>query len=686
MSRKVDISLIRNIGIMAHIDAGKTTTTERILFYTGNIHRIGSVDEGTAYTDYMEQEKERGITIMSAAVTCYWHNNQINIIDTPGHVDFTAEVQRSLRVLDGAVGVFCGVGGVEPQSETVWNQANMYNVPRIAYINKMDRMGADFYRVIEMMKDRLGANPVPVQIPIGAYDTFEGVIDLIKMKALYFNQEADGTVITETEIPDDHKEKAEEMRANLIEKVSELDDELMMKFLEGEELTNEEIENALRKGTLASQINPVLTGSSLKNVGVQPLIDAIIKYLPSPEEVENKAGFDINDEEKEITRQPKDDDYFSALAFKVISDPHVKKLVFIRIYSGTLKVGQMVLNPATDKKERIMKIMLMSAKKREEVSEAYVGDIVAIPDMRYTRTGDTICDDKHPLLYEKIDFAEPVINQSIETKTLADQDKLIETLKRLVEEDPTLAFKYDEESGQTLISGVGELHLEIIADRLNREFRIPVKLGKPQVSYRETITQTVNQDATFDKPINGKNQYGNVVLKLEPAKRGEGFIVDFRLGQDEIPAMYKQLIETGIKEALSIGPSGYQMIDVKATVIGAHYDEQTPGDIAFKIAASMAVKDGIRKASPILMEPFCEVEVISPDEYTGDIIADLSSRRGKIEGFEPRGSMQAIKALAPLSEMFGYVTKLRSASQGRAVYTMTFSHYEPAIANKNVNY
>lgn len=686
MSRKVDISLIRNIGIMAHIDAGKTTTTERILFYTGNIHRIGSVDEGTAYTDYMEQEKERGITIMSAAVTCYWHNNQINIIDTPGHVDFTAEVQRSLRVLDGAVGVFCGVGGVEPQSETVWNQANMYNVPRIAYINKMDRMGADFYRVIEMMKDRLGANPVPVQIPIGAYDTFAGVIDLIKMKALYFNQEADGTVITETEIPDDHKEKAEEMRANLIEKVSELDDELMMKFLEGEELTNEEIENALRKGTLASQINPVLTGSSLKNVGVQPLIDAVIKYLPSPEEVEYKAGFDINDEEKEITRQPKDDDYFSALAFKVISDPHVKKLVFIRIYSGTLKVGQMVLNPATDKKERIMKIMLMSAKKREEVSEAYAGDIVAIPDMRYTRTGDTICDDKHPLLYEKIDFAEPVINQSIETKTLADQDKLVETLKRLVEEDPTLAFKYDEESGQTLISGVGELHLEIIADRLNREFRIPVKLGKPQVSYRETITQTVNQDATFDKPINGKNQYGNVVLKLEPAKRGEGFIVDFRLGQDEIPAMYKQLIETGIKEALSIGPSGYQMIDVKATVIGANYDEQTPGDIAFKIAASMAVKDGIRKASPILMEPFCEVEVISPDEYTGDIIADLSSRRGKIEGFEPRGSMQAIKALAPLSEMFGYVTKLRSASQGRAVYTMTFSHYEPAIANKNVNY
>lgn len=685
MPRKAEISLIRNIGIMAHIDAGKTTTTERILFYTGNIHRIGSVDEGTAYTDYMDQEKERGITIMSAAVTCYWHDNQINIIDTPGHVDFTAEVQRSLRVLDGAVGVFCGVGGVEPQSETVWHQADMYRVPRIAYINKMDRMGADFYRVIEMMKERLGANPVPVQIPIGAYDTFKGIIDLINMKALYFTQESDGTVIEEKEIPAEYQEKAEEMRALMIEKVSELDDELMMKFLEGEEPSKEEIESALRKGTLASKINPVLTGSSLKNVGVQPLIEAIVKYLPSPDEVIYLPGFAIDDDQVEIIRKPSDDEKFSALAFKVISDPHVKKLVFVRIYSGTLKLGQMVLNSTTGNKERISKIMLMSAKKREEVSEAYAGDIVAIPDMRYTRTGDTLCDEKSPLLYEKIDFAEPVINQSIETKTLADQEKLIEALKRLIEEDPTLAYKYDAESGQIIISGVGELHLEIVADRLNREFKVPVKLGKPQVSYRETITTAENQDATFDKPINGKNQYGYVVLKLEPAKSGDGIIVDFKLEQDAIPAMYKQPIETGIREALNLGPAGYPMIDVKATVIEVDYDEQRQGETAFKIAASIAVKDGIRKAKPILLEPFCAVEVISPDEYTGDIIADLSSRRGKIEGIEPRGTMQAIKAQAPLSEMFGYVTKLRSASQGRAVYTMTFSHYEPATTNKNVN-
>lgn len=686
MPRNTDISLIRNIGIMAHIDAGKTTTTERILFYTGNIHRLGSVDEGTAYTDYMDQEKERGITIMSAAVTSYWHNNQINIIDTPGHVDFTAEVQRSLRVLDGAVGVFCGVGGVEPQSETVWHQADMYHVPRIAYVNKMDRMGADFYRVIEMMKSRLNANPVPVQIPIGASETFEGIIDLIKMKALYFDQKSDGTEIIEKDIPADLKEQAQEMRALMIEKISETDDELMEKFLDGVELTEKEIYAGLRKATLSLSLNPVLTGSSLKNIGVQPLIDAIVKYLPSPTEVKYLPGYATDDEEKQIVRKPTDDEYFSSLAFKVISDPHVKKLVFVRIYSGTLKVGQMVLNSSTGNRERIQKIMLMSAKKREEVSEAFAGDIIAIPDMRFTRTGETLTDEKHPLIYEKINFAEPVINQSIETKTLADQEKLVESLKRLEEEDPTLKFKYDEDSGQTIISGVGELHLEIIADRLNREFRVPVKLGRPQVSYRETISSTVIQDGTFDKPISGKNQYGHVVLKLEPAKSGEGTSVEFDLTKDKIPALYKQPIETGIREALSLGPSGYPMIDVKATVIDADYDEQKQGETAFKIAASIAVKDGIRKASPILLEPFCEVEVISPDEYTGDIIADLSSRRGKIEGIEPRGSMQAIKAQAPLSEMFGYVTKLRSASQGRAVYTMTFSHYEPAVLNKNVNY
>lgn len=685
MPRNTEISLIRNIGIMAHIDAGKTTTTERILFYTGNIHRLGSVDEGTAYTDYMDQEKERGITIMSAAVTCYWHNNQINIIDTPGHVDFTAEVQRSLRVLDGAIGVFCGVGGVEPQSETVWHQADMYLVPRIAYVNKMDRMGADFYRVIEMMKDRLKANPVPIQIPIGAEETFEGIIDLIKMKALYFDPETDGVTINETEIPESMKAKAEEMRALMIERVSEVDDELMMKYLEGEELSESEIEFGLRKGTLSLSIVPVLTGSSLKNVGVQPLLNAIVKYLPSPLEVKYLPGYDINNEEIHITRNPSDEEHFSALAFKVIIDPHVKKLIFIRIYSGILKVGQAVMNPATGKRERIQKIMKMSAKKREEVSEAFAGEIVAIPDMRFTRTGDTLCDEKHQLLYEKINFADPVINQSIETKTMADQEKLVDSLKKLEEEDPTFKFKYDEESGQTIISGVGELHLEIIADRLNREFKVPVKLGKPQVSYRETISAVVTQDGTFDKPISGKNQYGHVVLKIEPALSGDGIVVEFDIDKEKIPALYKQSIELGVREALNIGPSGYPMIDVKVTVIGAVCDEQKPGDIAFKIAASMAIKDGVRKAMPLLYEPFCELEIISPNEYTGDIIADLSSRRGKVEGIEPRGSMQAIKGQAPLSEMFGYVTKLRSASQGRAVYTMTFSHYEPAVI-KNVSY
>lgn len=685
MPRNTEISLIRNIGIMAHIDAGKTTTTERILFYTGNIHRLGSVDEGTAYTDYMDQEKERGITIMSAAVTCYWHNNQINIIDTPGHVDFTAEVQRSLRVLDGAIGVFCGVGGVEPQSETVWHQADMYLVPRIAYVNKMDRMGADFYRVIEMMKDRLKANPVPIQIPIGAEETFEGIIDLIKMKALYFDPETDGVTINETEIPESMKAKAEEMRALMIERVSEVDDELMMKYLEGEELSESEIEFGLRKGTLSLSIVPVLTGSSLKNVGVQPLLNAIVKYLPSPLEVKYLPGYDINNEEIHITRNPSDEEHFSALAFKVIIDPHVKKLIFIRIYSGILKVGQAVMNPATGKRERIQKIMKMSAKKREEVSEAFAGEIVAIPDMRFTRTGDTLCDEKHQLLYEKINFADPVINQSIETKTMADQEKLVDSLKKLEEEDPTFKFKYDEESGQTIISGVGELHLEIIADRLNREFKVPVKLGKPQVSYRETISAVVTQDGTFDKPISGKNQYGHVVLKIEPALSGDGIVVEFDIDKEKIPALYKQSIELGVREALNIGPSGYPMIDVKVTVIGAVCDEQKPGDLAFKIAASMAIKDGVRKAMPLLYEPFCELEIISPNEYTGDIIADLSSRRGKVEGIEPRGSMQAIKGQAPLSEMFGYVTKLRSASQGRAVYTMTFSHYEPAVI-KNVSY
>lgn len=673
---------MRNIGIMAHIDAGKTTTTERMLFYTGNIHRLGSVDEGTAFTDYMDQEKERGITIMSAAVTCYWHDHQINIIDTPGHVDFTAEVQRSLRVLDGAIGVFCGVGGVEPQSETVWHQADMYHVPRIAYVNKMDRMGANFDNVIAMMRERLNANAVPIQIPIGAEENFEGIIDLVNMKAFYFEAGDDGSTIIEKEIPENYREKAEEMRSNLVEKVSELDDDLMMKYLDGEIPSIEEIETVLRKGVLNLEIIPVLTGSSLKNVGVQSLLDAVVKYLPSPLDVKPQVGFDAADDSKTIELKASDSEPFSALAFKVIIDPHVKKLVFVRIYSGTVKVGQAVFNSISGKRERIMRIMKMSAKKREETNEAFAGEIIAIPDMRTTRTGDTLCDEKHKLIYEKIDFSEPMINQSIETRTTADQEKLIDALEKLADEDPTFTYRNDADSGETIISGVGELHLEIIADRLNREFKVPVRLGKPQVSYRESISKAVTQEGIFDKQINGKNQYGHVVLKLEPTASGEGIVFENLNSEHKLPALYRQSIETGVKEALKIGPSGYPMTDVKVSVVGADFDETKIGDVAFLIASSMAVKDGIRDAGPQLYEPYCSVEVISPNEYTGDIIADLSSRRGKVEGMEAHGTMQAVHAVVPLSEMFGYVTKLRSASQGRAVYTMKFSHYEPALNKK----
>ncbi|MDD3124558.1 MAG: elongation factor G [Candidatus Kapabacteria bacterium] len=682
MPRSTGLPFLRNIGIMAHIDAGKTTTTERMLFYTGNIHRLGSVDEGTAFTDYMDQEKERGITIMSAAVTCYWHDHQINIIDTPGHVDFTAEVQRSLRVLDGAIGVFCGVGGVEPQSETVWHQADMYHVPRIAYVNKMDRMGANFDNVIAMMRERLNANAVPIQIPIGAEENFEGIIDLVNMKAFYFEAKDDGSTIIEKEIPENYREKAEEMRSNLVEKVSELDDDLMMKYLDGEIPSIEEIETVLRKGVLNLEIIPVLTGSSLKNVGVQSLLDAVVKYLPSPLDVKPQVGFDAADDSKTIELKASDSEPFSALAFKVIIDPHVKKLVFVRIYSGTVKVGQAVFNSISGKRERIMKIMKMSAKKREETNEAFAGEIIAIPDMRTTRTGDTLCDEKHKLIYEKIDFSEPMINQSIETRTTADQEKLIDALEKLADEDPTFTYRNDADSGETIISGVGELHLEIIADRLNREFKVPVRLGKPQVSYRESISKAVTQEGIFDKQINGKNQYGHVVLKLEPTASGEGIVFENLNSEHKLPALYRQSIETGVKEALKIGPSGYPMTDVKVSVVGADFDETKIGDVAFLIASSMAVKDGIRDAGPQLYEPYCSVEVISPNEYTGDIIADLSSRRGKVEGMEAHGTMQAVHAVVPLSEMFGYVTKLRSASQGRAVYTMKFSHYEPALNKK----
>jgi elongation factor G len=664
---------------MAHIDAGKTTTTERILFYSGYLHKIGAVDDGTAFMDYMDQEKERGITIMSAATSCDWKDYQINIIDTPGHVDFTAEVQRSLRVLDSAIAVFCAVGGVEPQTETVWHQADQFKVPRIAFVNKMDRTGADFYKVLDSIVERLDANPVPVQIPIGASDTFEGIIDLINMKALYFDIESFGAEYKIEDIPEKELEKAEEYRQRLLDSCAELDDDLLEKYFSEGDLTEEEIKNALRKAVIGSKFIPVLCGSSLKNTGVQPLIDAIIEYMPSPLEVPVPTGFDVKDHDKDLQRKPSTEESFSALAFKILSDPYVGKLTFIRVYSGTLKVGTSIENSSVGKKEKILKIMKMYSNKRVEVPEAKVGDIVAIPGLRFTKTGDTLCDSKDQIMFENIRFAEPVINQAIEAKTLADQEKLIATLEKLTEEDPTFRYYNDEDSGQMLISGVGELHLEILVDRLKREFKVPAKVGKPQVAYKETVSDTVIQDATFEKQMAGKDQYGHVKLEISPAERGKGIVVQNAIVNSPLNKEMIDSLEKGVNDGLQVGPQGYQMIDVKVRLLDARYSEEESTALGYKIAGSIAVKDAARKAKPALLEPVFDVEVTSPEEYTGDIIADLNARRGKVEGISYKGTMQIVKATAPLSEMFGYVTKLRSISQGRAVYTMTFSHYEPAL-------
>ncbi|HOM04690.1 MAG TPA: elongation factor G [Candidatus Kapabacteria bacterium] len=685
MPTETDKSKIRNIGIMAHIDAGKTTTTERILFYSGYLHKLGEVDEGTAFMDYMEQEKERGITIMSACTPVFWKDYVINIIDTPGHVDFTAEVQRSLRVLDGAVAIFCAVGGVEPQSETVWHQADEYRVPRIAFVNKMDRMGADFYRVLDMMRQRLGANPIAVEIPIGSEDSFSGVIDLVKMKAVFFDYESHGSVFSEGEIPDDYKDKADEMRQIMVEKIAELDDVLVEKYLNGEEISEAELKAALKKGVLELKAVPVLVGASLKNVGVQPLIEAIIDYLPSPDEIEPAFGFDIKDAEKIIVRLPKDDEPFSALAFKVLVDPYVGRVCIVRIYSGVLKVGETRYNPGADKKEKILKILKPYANRREEIQQASAGDIVAIPGLRFTKTGDTLCDPQKPILFEKIRFSEPVINQSIEAKTLADQDKLLEALEKLADEDPTFRYKFDEESGQIIISGVGELHLEIIVDRLLREFNVAARVGKPMVAYRETISRDVEQEGLFDKTTGGKNQFGYVKLIVAPGRQGSGIVVKNEIPKKTLDELYAIALQQGAREALNIGPNGYPMVDVEVRLIDSRYVEGESTEVAYKIAASIAVKDAVRQADPVLLEPVFKVEVVSPEEYVGDIISDMNSRRGRIEGISQRGTMQVVNCVAPLSEMFGYVTKLRSLSQGRAVYSMTFSHYEPALP-KNGSY
>ena len=675
MPRKISLHNTRNIGIMAHIDAGKTTTTERILFYTGRLHRMGEVHEGAAAMDWMEQEKERGITITSAATTCFWKDHRINIIDTPGHVDFTAEVERSLRVLDGAVALFCAVGGVEPQSETVWRQADKYVVPRIAFVNKMDRVGADFYNVIDMMKDRLKANAVPVQLPIGQGDMFVGMIDLINMKALIFNDDTLGSTWSEEEIPVSLKEKAKEYRIKLLEAVSEIDDTLLEKYLDGKEISRDEIVNVLRKATLKVKIIPVLCGSSFKNKGVQSLLDAIIDFLPCPEDIGEVWGHHIHSDDH-ITREISDSEKFSALAFKIATDPYVGKLTFFRVYSGSLKTGSYTFNPISNKKERIGRLLQMHANHREDVEGVYSGDIAAAIGLKYTKTGDTLCDQSDPIILERMSFPEPVIQIAIEPKTKADQDKLSESLTKLADEDPTLTISTNEETGQTLISGMGELHLEIIVDRLKREFKVEANIGKPQVAFKETITKKVEQEGKFIRQSGGRGQFGHVWITVEPNEKGKGFIFENKIVGGTIPKEYINPVEDGIEEAMRNGVlAGYPVEDVKVTLFDGSFHEVDSSEMAFKIAGSIAFKEAAMKAGPVLLEPIMKVEVTTPEEYMGDVMGDLSSRRGKIEGMSQRSDAQVIKAMVPLAEMFGYATSMRSMTQGRAIYNMEFSHY-----------
>ncbi|MCI0449316.1 MAG: elongation factor G [Chlorobi bacterium] len=676
MPRKVTLEKTRNIGIMAHIDAGKTTTTERILYYTGRLHRMGEVHEGAATMDWMEQEKERGITITSAATTCFWKEHRINIIDTPGHVDFTAEVERSLRVLDGAVALFCAVGGVEPQSETVWRQADKYGVPRIAFVNKMDRTGADFYNVIDMMKQRLKANAVPIQLPIGQGEMFVGQIDLITMKALIYNADTLGQTWDEQAIPASLVEKAKEYRIKLLEAVSEEDDTLLSKYLDGKEITEQEIKKVLRQATLKVKIIPVLCGSSFKNKGVQSLLDAVVDYLPCPKDIGEVWGHHIHSDDH-ITREIDDKEKFSSLAFKIMTDPFVGKLTFFRVYSGILKAGSYTFNPNSNKKERIGRLLQMHANHREDIDEVFAGDIAAAIGLKYTKTGDTLCDESDPIILERMTFPEPVISIAIEPKTKADQDKLSESLSKLAEEDPTLRISSNEETGQTLISGMGELHLEIIVDRLKREFKVEANIGKPQVAYKETITKKVEQEGKFVRQSGGRGQFGHVWITIEPNEKGKGFIFENKIIGGSIPKEYIPAVEDGIEESMKNGVlAGYPVEDIKATLFDGSYHEVDSSEMAFKIAGSIAFKSGALKAGPVILEPIMKVEVTTPDEYMGDIMGDLSSRRGKIEGMSQRADAQVIRAMVSLSEMFGYATSMRSMTQGRAIYNMEFSHYE----------
>ncbi len=680
MARLFPLERTRNIGIMAHIDAGKTTTTERILFYTGRVHKLGEVHDGAATMDWMVQEQERGITITSAATSCQWRDHCINIIDTPGHVDFTIEVERSLRVLDGAVAVFCSVGGVEPQSETVWRQADKYRVPRIAYVNKMDRIGADYFRVIEMIRKRLGANPVAVQLPIGVEENFQGVVDLIRAKSIKYIDDL-GTRSEETDIPDDMREMVAQYREKLLETVAELDEELMLKYLEGEEITPEEIKAALRKGTLAVKIIPVLCGSSFKNKGVQPLLDAIVDYLPAPTDVYAVRG--VNPETgEEDTRLADDDAPFAALAFKIMTDSYVGKLTYFRVYSGSITSGMHVLNSTKGKRERIGRILRMHANHREEVKEIYAGDIVAAVGLRDTTTGDTLCDEKHPILLESMEFPEPVISVAIEPKTKADQDKMAVALQKLGEEDPTFRVQVDAETGQTIISGMGELHLEIIVDRLLREFKVEANVGKPQVAYKETIRKKVKAEGKFIRQTGGRGQYGHVVIEIEPAEPGTGLEFNNKIVGGVIPKEYIPAVENGITEAMSNGVlASYPLVDLRVNLLDGSYHDVDSSEMAFKIAGSMALQNAAKKADPMLLEPVMKVEVVVLEEYMGDVISDINARRGRIEEMEPRGANRVIHAYVPLAEMFGYATELRSRTQGRGTYTMQFSHYEEVPQN-----
>ncbi|ALS24858.1 MULTISPECIES: elongation factor G [Paenibacillus] len=674
MAREFSLKDTRNIGIMAHIDAGKTTTTERILFYTGRVHKIGEVHEGAATMDWMEQEQERGITITSAATTAQWKGHRINIIDTPGHVDFTVEVERSLRVLDGAVGVFSAKEGVEPQSETVWRQADRYGVPRIAYVNKMDIIGADYLQVIQSMRDKLGANAVAIQLPIGAENDFKGVIDLIERKAYIYKDDL-GKEPDQVEVPAEYKDKVEELRLELVEKVAELDEELMMKYLEGEELTVEEIKGALRKGVVGVKIFPVVCGSSYRNKGVQLMLDAVIDYLPSPIDVPNIKG--TLEDGSEVVRKSSDDEPFAALAFKIMTDPFVGKLTFFRVYSGVLNSGSYVLNATKGKRERIGRILQMHANSRQEISEVYAGDIAAAVGLKDTVTGDTLCDEKHPVILESMNFPEPVIQLAVEPKTKADQDKMGIALAKLSEEDPTFRAHTDEETGQTIISGMGELHLEIIVDRMLREFKVETNVGKPQVAYRETFRQPAKVEGKFVRQSGGRGQYGHCWVEFEPLEPGTGFQFESKIVGGAIPKEFIPPIQAGIEEAMKNGVyAGFPLVDIKATVVDGSYHDVDSSEMAFKIAGSMALKAAGEKCRPVLLEPIMKVEVTVPEEYMGDVMGDLNSRRGRIEGMDSRFGAQIIRAKVPLSEMFGYSTTLRSRTQGRGVYSMEISHYE----------